>query len=311
MEKSVRTASERSWEKLSGIAESHYVSAVKGESHCEQAILDLQGGDKKVFKSNGEFKMALPPLHFWVQMWFKIEDGENGIDVEHTPYWKEVEQSTMRLKEAWSECGPFVLQGDKPELPARLFFGEWLKNHLSQTIFPDDLPEVPNPQINTIVLTGENIPCSGIWEPVDLHKPGKAILSLLPSKPPSGFIAPIGCMNYLHEESPAPTAKIAKPDGVTECATAWRLLWRDDRYRNAEPPLEERDYRFSMPQEKLLPANKSSAPGDDVIWEISGRSAPVTGKWLVETDLNTSVTLQQGELLPLHQGREVRWVLAD
>jgi hypothetical protein len=47
------------------------------------------------------------------------------------------------------------------------------------------------------------------------------------------------------------------------------------------------------------------------VWAESGNTVPFTGKWLVESDLYASVMLQKGEKLPLYQGREVRWVLAE
>jgi hypothetical protein len=42
----------------------------------------------------------------------------------------------------------------------------------------------------------------------------------------------------------------------------------------------------------------------------SGEAGSVAGKWLVESAMNAAVTLQQGDKLPMHEGREVRWVLA-
>ena len=43
----------------------------------------------------------------------------------------------------------------------------------------------------------------------------------------------------------------------------------------------------------------------------TGQAAPYAGRWLVENDLQASVTLAQGEPLPQHNGRVVRWVLAE
>ncbi|GJI91238.1 Imm72 family immunity protein [Duganella hordei] len=92
--------------------------------------------------------------------------------------------------------------------------------------------------------------------------------------------------------------------------TTWRLLWRDDRYINGTVPEEEAHYRFTKPDQVQPPAPAIWAP-KETVWAESGNTVPFTGKWLVESDLYASVMLQKGEKLPLYQGREVRWVLAE
>src|SRR5690606_37154999 len=65
--KSVQLANEHDLVDKSRIAEADYVLILKGLAHCEEGVLRLRKGDKRVFKfdANGEFAMAHRPLsHF-------------------------------------------------------------------------------------------------------------------------------------------------------------------------------------------------------------------------------------------------------
>ena len=66
-EASVRLANELGMVGESRIPEADYVLILKGLAHCEEGVLRLRKGDKRVFKfdANGEFAMAnRPPAHF-------------------------------------------------------------------------------------------------------------------------------------------------------------------------------------------------------------------------------------------------------
>ncbi|BEV17366.1 hypothetical protein HBDW_41540 [Herbaspirillum sp. DW155] len=117
-------------------------------------------------------------------------------------------------------------------------------------------------------------------------------------------------MNYLHGGSPAPTTSAFIIDDSVDMDTTWRLLWRDDRYTNGSIPEEEKHYRFAQPEAKKS-ADPIMSVSDEITWTESGTAAPKTGRWLVESDITASIELKAGELLPLHQGRTVRWVLAE
>jgi hypothetical protein len=195
------------------------------------------------------------------------------------------------------------------EDPGTTIYGQWLRDLLKKMPFPNDLVPVPDPIDNIFVRTGEPTPFSGIWEPVD--GPKQSLISLLTkvAKPQPPFkIA--GAMNYLHGGSNAPKISVETTDDNLDLDTTWRLLWKDDRYEDGTVPKEEASYLFTKP-DQVRPSTQAIAMLNETIWGHSGSIAPVGGKWLVEADLSASVILQKGERLPMHEGRDVRWVHAE
>lgn len=310
-ESSFREADARGWGDKTALPHSDYVLILKGLAHCEEGVIRLAKGDKRVFKfdANGEFAIARRALFHWAEMTSRIETGENGIDRNHTPFWKEFCEKLTSACQAWQECGIHILEPRYLGEPGLTLYGDWLKAELKAMPFPNQLIPVPDPIDNTFVRTNEFTPCSGIWEPVDVPKP--SILSLItrPAKPQPPFRV-AGAMNYLHGGSKAPQITLETLDDNFAVDTTWRLLWPDDRYSDGTIPEEEAYYRFNMPA--ALPEERPAiTETGQLVWAESGSIARASGKWLVETDLHASVTLQKGDQLPLHQGREVRWVLAE
>jgi|SRR5471030_3322511 len=310
-ENSIREADERGWGDKTALPQSDYVLVLKGLAHCEEAVNRLANGDKRVFKfdANGEFAMASRVLFHWAEMTTRVEMGENAIDEAHTPLWVEFCEALTSACQAWQECAQQILEPQYFNEPGCTLYGDWLKAELKILPFPNELPSVPDPVDNTFVCTNDYTPCSGIWEPVDVAK--SSLLSLIgrtPKPQPPFKIA--GAMNYLHGGSKAPRITVETATDNIDRDTTWRLLWRDDRNKDGANPEEEAHYRFSKPEGPKEHRPTITAAGK-LVWAESGTAAQATGKWLVESDLNASVTLQKGEKLPLHQGREVRWVLAD
>jgi hypothetical protein len=164
---------------------------------------------------------------------------------------------------------------------------------------------------NTFVRTNEYTPFSGIWEPIEAAPKKNSLLRLFSDDPkPQPPFKIMGSMNYLHGGSRAPQIDIETTEDVISLGTTWRLLWRDDRYTDGRIPEQEQSYRFMAPS--TAPAQNSSvAVARETMWAESGSAVPLGGTWLLESDLTTKIVLQKGERLPLHQGREVRWVLAE
>lgn len=308
-ENSVREADNTGLGDDTSLPQSEYVLILKCLAHCEEGVNRLAKGDKRVFKfdANGEFVMAERMLDHWSQMLYRIEIGENGIK-ENTPLWEEFCFALTALAQAWGECGPEIIEPRYLEDPALTLYGTWLKNELANMSFPNDLAPVPDPIDNVFIRTGEYMPYSGIWEPVDVPKP--SIMSLITRAPkPQPPFKIVGAMNYLHGGSKAPQIRVETMDDSFALDTTWRLLWRDDRYEDGTVPKEEAHYRFTKPDPAQSPAPAIRVP-DVVLCAESGTAAPAAGKWLAESDLNVSIFLQKGEKLPLHQGKEIRWVLS-
>jgi hypothetical protein len=314
-EQSVRIAVDKGWSNDTGLPESDLILIFKGLAHFEEGLRRLRAGDKRVFKydANGEFVMAMRfPLHY-SKLLIRIEWGDNSIDEEHTPLWNEMNFEFNQFANAVGESWPEIIESQWLGDPAPTVYGDVLRDLLPKMTFPAPLPEVPDPHDNVLIPTGKEIPCSGIWEPIDAP-PAKERFSLFTNeKSPKGPFAPAGCMNYLHADSAAPKAKQETADDVVYMDVTWRLLWRDDRYEDGSIPAEEADYVFLKPQapEPAAAAADPMPTSSDVLYGETGQPVPKAGRWLVDDDLDASVTLGIGDTLPEHNGRHVRWVLAE
>jgi hypothetical protein len=74
-ENSLRVADENGWAGKTAIPTSDYLLILKGLSHCEDGVIQLSKGDKRVFKfdANGKFAMARRILFHWAEMTTRIE----------------------------------------------------------------------------------------------------------------------------------------------------------------------------------------------------------------------------------------------
>ncbi|CAN7410325.1 Imm71 family immunity protein [Pseudoduganella sp. LjRoot289] len=308
-ENSLREADENGWGEETSLPQSEYALILKCLAHCEEGVSRLARGDKRVFKfdANGEFAMARRMLFHWAQMLYRIEIGENCIKI-HTPLWVEFNEALTKACQAWQECALQVLEPRYLGEPGLTLYGQWLQKELATMTFPSELALVPDPVENTFVRTDEYTPCSGIWEPIDVPKP--SFLSLLTGAPkPQPPFKIVGAMNYLHGGSKAPRITVETATDSFRLDTTWRLLWQDDRYNDGIIPEEEAHYQFTRPY-LVQPAPQPLIVPEETTWAESGTPAPLSGKWLVESDLNASIILTKGDKLPLHNGRKVRWVLA-
>lgn len=256
VEDSLRVADERGWSLETSLPQLEYALVLKSLAHCEEGVLRLANGDKRVFKfdANGEFVMAERMLAHWHQMLDRIETGDNIIQ-EHTPLWGLFCERVTALIDAWRECGSHVLEQRFFEAPAVVLYGERLRDELKTMSFPPRLAPVPDPIDNLFVRTGRMIPFSGIWEPIDVAKAPKTTLRTLfsrtPAPQPPFHIG--GSMNYLHGGSQAPQIGVETEDDIVDCDTTWRLLWRDDRYLDGTIPEVEAQYVFMQPAAVVEP----------------------------------------------------------
>nr|GEU28665.1 hypothetical protein [Tanacetum cinerariifolium] len=171
VENSLRLANERSWESKTAIDNSNYVLILKGLAHCEEGVILLLKGDKRVFKFdvNGEFALARRILFHWAEMTSRVEMGENVIGEPHTPLWADFDNSLTLACQAWQECGTHILESSHLDDPANTLYGQWIINEFKKMSFSDILP-VPDLQDNIFIRTKHPIPFSGIWEPIEIPK---------------------------------------------------------------------------------------------------------------------------------------------
>lgn len=241
---SVRQADNNGWMTQTSVPHSEYVAILKGYAHFEEGLRRLRKGDKRVFQYNahGEFAMATRVFDHWQRRLWLIESGDSGIDEAHTPNWPAITEAILDFGYALADCAPHIMERQDLDAPAPAIYGVWYQEHLPKMPFPEPLPEVPDSTDNVLVHTGRTIPCSGIWEPVDVPRPKG--LQLFKPLAPRGPFPIIGCMNYLHGGSPAPRAKQETERESLRVDVTWRLLWRDDRYQDGTIPEEENGYQF-------------------------------------------------------------------
>jgi hypothetical protein len=237
-ENSLRVADENGWAGKTAIPTSNYLLILKGLRHCEDGVIQLSKGDKRVFKfdANGKFAMARRILFHWAEMTTRIEQRENIIDENHTPFWIEFCETLTSACQAWQECAQHVLEPRYLDEPGLTLYGDWLRNELALLHFPENLPAPPDPSDNIFIKTGDIIPSSGIWEPIDEKKtPLTRIFNR--AVPPTRPFNPVGAMNYLHGGSKAPRITVETETDNIDFDTTWRLLWSDERYLEAQSTL--------------------------------------------------------------------------
>lgn len=250
VENSLREASERGWEAKTALPESEYVLILKALAHCEEGVIRLSKGDKRVFNfdANGEFAMAFRILSHWRKMITRIDEGENGIDADHTPHWQTFKERFVQAHSAWEECSTEILEPRYLGEPGLTLYGDWLIAELKKISFPPQLEATPDPVQNTFARTGEYTPCSGIWEPIMLDQKRSLIGIFSNIAPPAPPFTVMGAMNYLHGGKKTPQITVETATDNLDLDTTWRLIWRDDRYTDGLIPDRESFYRFTQPE---------------------------------------------------------------
>ncbi|AXF19087.1 hypothetical protein CUJ89_00135 [Burkholderia pyrrocinia] len=119
---------------------------------------------------------------------------------------------------------------------------------LPYPVFPEDLPEVPEP-VGPVIKSGDKVPCDGIWEPVAVEQ--SKWLGIVPVGERS--LRGSGCFNYLIRDIRAPNLNDDDTDAVVK--THWRLLWEDKRYTDGVVPDESQYFLepLQVPQTSLNP----------------------------------------------------------
>jgi len=204
-----------------------YVDISRGLALFDEGVRRLAKGDKRVFtadETSGLFAMAMRCTIYYFETRSRCEWEEK------TPLMKEFFEALDELNAAKVECGLNVLENR--------YYCYWLWHmvFLPKFPYPDPLPELPKVYEDVKVETGEIVPCSGIWEPMEDS-------------------ALIGGMGYLHGGRPAPMLQQSFRDKTNQelgyasafINTTWYLLWRDNRYEDETIPAEEQDYQFLEP----------------------------------------------------------------
>ncbi|MBW9107864.1 Imm72 family immunity protein [Paraburkholderia phenoliruptrix] len=161
---------------------------------------------------------------------------------------------------------------------------------LSYPVFPQELQPVPQPT-GVVIRTGDAVPADGIWEPVIISR--EKMLGLIPIGAASSENA--GCFNYLVQSTRAPRVMgrvDETSDRFGEIDVSWRLLWKDDRYKDGSIP-DESEYFLAAPA--TVRSDQTSAA---VITAKTGDVCPASGVWTAMGHPGQQVHLIKGARMP-------------
>lgn len=266
--------------------EGFYPEVLQAQVYCEQGLQRLAQGDRSVWLLNdiGVFNKADAIMDYWFTA--LINHGPHGDVFFEGKYVKDMEVAMADVAR-YSKVTSRVVQPVWDNPMAIEFWSKERKIILDREVsFPKNLPDVPLPEKEVRVRTGELVPCFGIFEP----------------------LVPDGCMNYLLAGVSAPQAvNVSEVDGRSIVRDViWRLIWEDNRYLDGSiPPEEESYYPFFHPDAFDVPADVN------VEVEIAHGSGEVAGKsgiWAMVDRLNIRRRFEIGDRLPEHEGREVKWI---
>lgn len=306
-ENGVAEAEMRGWSDISALKRRDLLMVKKGLADFEKCAVRLTKNGNRKFRAIANFSptSAQQTLLLEAQLVRRVDEGENGINEEHTPLWQEYCEAMTSFRYVWMECTMhiFTSYDFRSEYS---YYSKRLEEELAHMPFPAQLSAVPEPTEDVIIRANGWTPFAGIWEPVEA--PERTFLSRFSSAwKPSAPFKILGAMCYFETHSRAPRLSVDTPDGMKKLDMAWRLLWRDDRYSDGATPEIESTYRFMYPDRSLA---KRSTDGDgDVIWAESGAAAQSDGNWMLEGSPGFGIMRKRGQRMPFSQGESGRWIL--
>ena len=196
---------------------SEMTQLLNGYASFEGALIRLRQGDKTAFKFVGFGQAAAP--YFCeslraIDHWNSLNTGDAAIrgtdfPAQRSKFWPQIEQALNRFNDATFTAA--CLENRLTDVPAPYDDMADLVNGVVLDFEPmlrmtPVFPDVPVPKEELLIRSGEHVPCFGIWEPVKapLSK-GIAGMFKHPEVPAGHKFELDGCMNYLHQGSPAPT----------------------------------------------------------------------------------------------------------
>lgn len=304
------------------IGSSLMTGLLNGFASYEKALARLRKGDKTVFKFIGYGQAAAPyfcEAFRAIEIWNSKNTGDeaargNEFPAWESKYWPQIEQALNHLNDVQCTCA--CVEDRHTDVPAPYKNMAWLTggqifDFLPMLRITPSFPEVPIPKEEVLIRTGQTVPCFGIWEPVKAPL-SKGFIGMFkrPEVPPDHKFELDGLMNYLHQDSPAPTIGFEEDDYRNKGRpTVWRLIWADDRYEDGTIPADELEYKFEEPQDRPPPPPPPLPPESDIQYVFSGQPAPEAGVWACEADLNLRVRLKKGDPMPRRAEDEtVAWV---
>lgn len=211
----------------------------------EFALRRLSKGDRFCFRfarSRGHFSHALEIFDSIRMRTARQAWGEGGFAVADTPYWAIVQPALITYSEFY-ETHNLILE---PYMYMAALNVRLEQHRLAPYLNYAAAGEIPTPEREVLVHWRDRVPAHGIYEPVKFEMV-RSTWRLLGAKATvaNNIFEPDGSVHYLTAGSKAPGMPIELSDGSTGSRTAvWRLLWKDERYKDGTVPEEERDYGY-------------------------------------------------------------------
>jgi len=267
-------------------------------SYYNKGLLELRRGNRFVWRKGEALEQALK--NFWVVSKYIYPDGdywERGIQEAPYPPKVEVLNKLMRASEYLGEEA-MLEPTDRPGATALIGGPGWLldpeayRNRfytLPYPVFPEPLPEVPEPT-NGMVRSGQRIPEDGIWEPVKVHR--NKLLGLIPTGEKE--VEGNGCFHYFVQGVKAPRVTGNFNEALDRFEiddTHWRLVWKDERYKDGIIP-DESEYFLEPPP--------PVAPDEAVVKDVRTHDiCPASGLWEpIGYKHNAPIQIAAGAVMP-------------
>ncbi|MGQ7940037.1 Imm72 family immunity protein [Paraburkholderia sp. D1E] len=197
------------------------------------------------------------------------------------------DQSPLEIDYASSHLGAYWSNPGNLLNPSAYNYGFY---ELPYPVFPPLLPDVP---VGTDILiqSGQSVPVDGIWEPVKIHQ--DRLLGIIPLG--GREVMNSGCFNYLVSETQAP--RIAEYNEATsrveQVGTHWRLLWKDERYKDGIVA-DESGYFLATD----VGAQKPPKVNDVALEVRTGEECPVSGLWVAKDYEAAPIQVAAGNVMP-------------
>lgn len=247
----------------------------------DKGLIELSKGNRFVWRKGQALALVLKQYNYLASHFYQHPAyWDRGGQVAPYPPAVDALARLMRASEYRLEQAPVEVWGTDHNV-AQLQSASALLNpekynyrfyELAYPVFPDALPEVPDPSA-PVIQSGQNVPFAGIWEPVSVEQ--SRVFGTIPLG--GKLFTNSGCFNYLIDDTAAPNLIAVDPvtSDVKVKPVQWRLLWEDTRYRDGVIPDESQYFQ-------KLSETPDTADSLTVAPVRTGDVCPVSGEWRTE-----------------------------
>jgi hypothetical protein len=213
-------------------------------SFYEKGLVELAHGHRFIWRKGEALERVVNRFNYLASYFYRDQTyWDRGGQIQPYPPKVDALAKLMRASQVQKEHVPLEIWDTYYDfaylqLPNGLLDRD-AYNHtfyeLAYPIFPEVLPEVPNPS-GPVIQSGQAVPCDGIWEPVTIEQ--SRVFGVIPLS--EKLFGNNGCFNYFVADTAAPNLESFESStfSVTIVPTHWRLLWEDTRYTNGIIPDE-------------------------------------------------------------------------